>query len=152
MASTIDDRDLARLGRKARLPEARRAAQCSFFAGELGQRIFQQPFSWKAPGVDIRGRSRALRVNYRTSHQIRMQADRLLGPEVSDAGGKMDDRSDTVSVFNGPPPLINVLKSEKGENKTVSSWLSGHLKAGVHLMRLEYLFAPSRSSHAPVPF
>lgn len=50
-----------------------------FFAGDLGQRIFQQPFSWKGIGVDIRGRSRTLRVNYRTSHQIRMQADRLLG-------------------------------------------------------------------------
>src|ERR1019366_9358310 len=28
-----------------------------FFAGDLGQRIFQQPFSWKALGVDVRGRS-----------------------------------------------------------------------------------------------
>ena len=57
-----------------------------FFAGDLGQRIFQQPFSWKALGVDIRGRSRTLRVNYRTSHQIRMQADRLLGPEMTRRG------------------------------------------------------------------
>jgi mRNA-degrading endonuclease RelE of RelBE toxin-antitoxin system len=39
-----------------------------FFAGDLGQRIFQQPFSWKSLGVDIRGRSRTLRINYRTSH------------------------------------------------------------------------------------
>jgi hypothetical protein len=31
-----------------------------FFAGDLGQRIFQQPFSWKSLGVDIRGRSRTL--------------------------------------------------------------------------------------------
>jgi superfamily I DNA/RNA helicase len=42
-----------------------------FFAGDLGQRIFQQPFSWKAVGVDIRGRSTTLKINYRTSHQIR---------------------------------------------------------------------------------
>jgi mRNA-degrading endonuclease RelE of RelBE toxin-antitoxin system len=42
-----------------------------FFAGDLGQRIFQQPFSWKSLGVDIRGRSRTLHINYRTSHQIR---------------------------------------------------------------------------------
>jgi superfamily I DNA/RNA helicase len=55
-----------------------------FFAGDPGHRIFQQPFSWKALGMDISGRSRTLRVNYRTSHQIRMQADRLLGPDVSD--------------------------------------------------------------------
>jgi mRNA-degrading endonuclease RelE of RelBE toxin-antitoxin system len=79
-----------------------------FFAGDLGQRIFQQPFSWKALGVDIRGRSRTLRVNYRTSHQIRQQADRLLGPLVTDVDGNTDDRSDTVSVFNGPPPLGHV--------------------------------------------
>lgn len=102
-----------------------------FFAGDLGQRIFQQPFSWKSLRVDIRGRSRTLRVNYRTSHQIRMQADRLLGPEVSDADGNTDDRRDTVSVFNGPPPLIQVLKSEKEEIKTVIAWLSEHLNTGV---------------------
>ena len=79
-----------------------------FFAGDLGQRIFQQPFSWKALGVDIRGRSRTLRVNYRTSHQIRTQADRLLGPEVTDVDGNKECRSDTVSVFDGPayPPDI----------------------------------------------
>ena len=47
-----------------------------FFAGDLGQRIFQQPFSWKELGVDIRGRSQALRINYRTSRQIRTHADR----------------------------------------------------------------------------
>jgi mRNA-degrading endonuclease RelE of RelBE toxin-antitoxin system len=75
-----------------------------FFAGDLGQRIFQQPFSWKALDVDVRGRSRTLRVNYRTSHQIRTQADRLLAPQVTDVDGNSDDRSDTVSVFNGPPP------------------------------------------------
>jgi len=62
-----------------------------YFAGDLGQRIFQQPFSWKALGVDIRGRSRTLRINYRTSHQIRMQVDRLLGPELSDVDGNTEN-------------------------------------------------------------
>src|SRR5262249_34897962 len=59
-----------------------RRSNALFFAGDLGQRIFQQPFSWKSMGVDLRGRSRTLRVNYRTSHQIRTQADRLLAKEV----------------------------------------------------------------------
>jgi mRNA-degrading endonuclease RelE of RelBE toxin-antitoxin system len=71
-----------------------------FFAGDLGQRIFQQPFSWKSLGVDIRGRSRTLRVNYRTSHQIRAQADRLLGPALADVDGVSEDRGDTVSVVS----------------------------------------------------
>src|SRR5207253_9223284 len=102
-----------------------------FFAGDLGQRIFQQPFSWKGLGVDIRGRSRTLRVNYRTSHQIRMQADRLLGPTVTDVDGNAEDRSDTVSVFNGPAPTVRSLKSESEEIKTVGNWIAEQAKAGV---------------------
>jgi mRNA-degrading endonuclease RelE of RelBE toxin-antitoxin system len=106
-------------------------ANALFFAGDLGQRIFQQPFSWKALGVDVRGRSRTLRVNYRTSHQIRTQADRLLGPEVADVDGNREDRSDTVSVFNGPPPTIRTLNSESAEVQAVGDWLAAQARAGV---------------------
>ncbi len=102
-----------------------------FLAGDLGQRIFQQPFSWKSLGVDIRGRSRTLRINYRTSHQIRMQAERLLGPELTDVDGNSEDRSDTVSVFNGPPPVIRVLATEAEETKSVGTWLAEQSKAGI---------------------
>ena len=102
-----------------------------FFAGDLGQRIFQQPFSWKALGVDVRGRSYTLRVNYRTSHQIRMQADRLLGPEVSDVDGNTEERKGTVSTFNGPPPDIMVLDTPQEEIKAVSQWLAARTKEGV---------------------
>ena len=101
-----------------------------FFAGDLGQRIFQQPFSWLALGVDIRGRSKTLRVNYRTSHQIRTQADRLLGAEVTDADGNKEDRSHTISVFNGPVPDIRVLQSEKEEAAQVAAWIREHAAKG----------------------
>ena len=86
-----------------------------FFAGDLGQRIFQQPFSWKELGVDIRGRSQTLRINYRTSHQIRTHADRLLDPEISDVDGNLEERKGTVSVFNGPTPTVQVLGDEDAE-------------------------------------
>jgi superfamily I DNA/RNA helicase/mRNA-degrading endonuclease RelE of RelBE toxin-antitoxin system len=102
-----------------------------FFAGDLGQRIFQQPFSWKALGIDVRGRSRTLRVNYRTSHQIRTQADRLLGPEVTDVDGNRDERGDTVSVFNGPVPAVRSFGSEADEIKAVGEWIAGQAKAGM---------------------
>jgi mRNA-degrading endonuclease RelE of RelBE toxin-antitoxin system len=104
-----------------------------FFTGDLGQRIFQQPFSWLALGVDIRGRSRRLQVNYRTSHQIRMQADRLLGPEVADADGNTEDRRHTVSVFNGPQPDIRVLATREEETTAVSEWLAARRAEGVAL-------------------
>ena len=70
----------------------RNRAEALFFAGDLGQRIFQQPFSWKALGVDVRGRSTTLKINYRTSHQIRAQADRLLGATVADVDGNTEER------------------------------------------------------------
>jgi mRNA-degrading endonuclease RelE of RelBE toxin-antitoxin system len=106
-------------------------ANALFFAGDLGQRIFQPPFSWKSLGVDIRGRSRTLRVNYRTSHQIRTEVDRLLAREIADVDGYRQDRSDTVSVFNGPPPVIRVFKSEREETEFVGQWLTGQAEAGV---------------------
>ena len=79
-----------------------------FFAGDLGQRIFQQPFSWATLGVNVRGRSQTLKVNYRTSHQIRQAADRLLPKVVRDVDGLEEERFGTVSVFNGPEPIIAV--------------------------------------------
>lgn len=102
-----------------------------FFAGDLGQRIFQQPFSWKSLGVDIRGRSRTLRVNYRTSHQIRTQADRLLGPSIVDVDGTTEKRDDTISVFNGPEPTILALKNEGEECGAVGRWMAELTAAGV---------------------
>jgi hypothetical protein len=84
-----------------------------FFAGDLGQRIFQQPFSWKAVGVDIRGRSTTLKINYRTSHQIRARADRLLGSSVSDIDGNVEERKGTTSVFNGHCPSSKASKTPK---------------------------------------
>ncbi len=106
-------------------------ADALFFAGDLGQRIFQQPFSWLALGVDIRGRSRTLRVNYRTSHQIRTQADRLLDPEVTDVDGNAEARNHTISVFNGPPPDIRVFKTTSEEATAVATWLTDRLKEGL---------------------
>ena len=102
-----------------------------FFSGDLGQRIFQQPFSWKAAGVDLRGRSSSLKINYRTSHQIRSQADRLLDPQMADVDGNVEERKGTVSLFNGPQPDIKVCKTSDDEIKAVRDCMTTLTKAGV---------------------
>ena len=96
-----------------------------FLAGDLGQRIFQTPFSWKALGVDVRGRSHTLRINYRTSHQIRAQADRLLPQSIADVDGIVESRRGTVSVFDGPPPEVKIAKDAQQEEGAVAAWISG---------------------------
>jgi mRNA-degrading endonuclease RelE of RelBE toxin-antitoxin system len=98
-------------------------ANALFFAGDQGQRIFQQLFSWRSLGIDIRGRSKTLHVNYRTSHQIRKRADLLLGAEVTDADGNIDERAKTVSVFNGPIPEIKIFDTSNEENKFIAGWV-----------------------------
>lgn len=101
-----------------------------FFAGDTGQRIFQQPFSWKGLGVDLRGRSTTLKVNYRTSHQIRMQADLLLDAEVSDVDGNVEGRSGTVSLFDGPLPQIVNAETVAMEQAEVARWLQKRVAEG----------------------
>ena len=106
-------------------------ANALFFAGDLGQRIFQAPFSWKAVGVDITGRSETLTLNYRTSHQISRHADRLLGSEVADVDGYTEDRRGTVSAFNGEVPEIQRYDTVRQETEAVGAWLKGCSDKGV---------------------
>ena len=112
------------------VPEARFLAALAgdksdglFFAGDLGQRIFQQPFSWKSLGIDVRGRSFTLKVNYRTSHQIRVHADRLLPGSVSDVDGNAESRNGTVSVFDGPAPEVRAFDTVEAEQRAVAAWI-----------------------------
>lgn len=102
-----------------------------FFAGDLGQRIFQLPFSWKELGIEVRGRSTTLKINYRMSHQIRKQADRLLGPELSNVDGNTEERKGTISVFNGASPVVDVAKTADAECATVKAWLKNRIADGL---------------------
>ena len=107
------------------------ASDALFFAGDLGQRIFQQPFSWRELGVDVRGRSSTLTVNYRTSHQIRRSADRLLPRTVRDVDGNADERERTVSMFNGPPPETRLFNSQKDEIAAAAAWITAAVSDGL---------------------
>lgn len=102
-----------------------------FFAGDLGQRIFQQPFSWKALGADVRGRSTTLKVNYRTSQQIREAADRLLPGLVRDVDGREEDRKGTISVFEGPAPQVLLLEHEADEAEAVARFIRDAQENGI---------------------
>jgi len=105
--------------------------QALFFAGDLGQRIFQEPFSWLGLGIDVRGRSHTLKVNYRTSHQIRRSADRLLPDIMRDVDGIEEDRRRTVSVFNGPAPDIRIHRDADEEIRAIGQAVRKAVAAGI---------------------
>lgn len=102
-----------------------------FFAGDIGQRIFQQPFSWLGLGIDVRGRSFTLKVNYRTSQQIRQMADRLLPRTIRDVDGLEDDRRGTVSVFDGIEPQVVIAGDDAAEKEAAANFIRGALDDGV---------------------
>jgi hypothetical protein len=110
---------------------ARKAENSLFFAGDLGQRIFQHPYSWKSLGVDVRGRSSTLKICYRTSQQIRSAADRLLPEKLRDVDGIEDERRGTVSVFEGPHPQVEICATEHDEAELVSTFLKSVIDDGV---------------------
>lgn len=120
------------------------APDALFFAGDLGQRIFQPPFSWKGLGIDVCGRSFTLRVNYRTSHQIRLAADRLLPPSIRDVDGLEDNRTATVSVFNGPAPEVLIAASEAEEIEKVAAFIQAARADGIEAAAIG-LFVRSRN-------
>jgi hypothetical protein len=98
-----------------------------FLSGDVGQRIFQHPFSWASLGVDIRGRSHTLKVCYRTSQQIRRAADKLLPTVLRDTDGLEDERRGIISVFDGPAPEVqsfaDIASEADAVRQTVGAWL-----------------------------
>ena len=109
----------------------RRRPNGLFFCGDLGQRIYQRPFSWKECGVDIVGRLHILHKNYRTSQQIQTQTARLLPPTLTDVDGHSETREGNLSAFNGPQPTIQTFDDEQQENDFITQWLKQRIKDGV---------------------
>jgi superfamily I DNA/RNA helicase len=100
-----------------------------FFAGDIGQRIYRWPFSWTSVGIDVRGRSHRLKVNYRTSAQIRHFADGLLPGRLAEVDGQEEVRT-TVSVLNGPEPEIVCARSIAEEIGALAQWMKELLNRG----------------------
>jgi hypothetical protein len=104
-----------------------------FLSGDIGQRIFQHPYSWTSLGVEVRGRSHTLKVCYRTSQQIRRAADRLLPAVLRDTDGLEDERRGIVSVFDGPPPEVKALATVEAEaecvREKIATWLGNGIAA-----------------------
>ena len=55
----------------------------------------------------------------------------MLGPEVADVDGNVEDRRGTVSAFNGEPPAIHLFETEQEEGAAVATWLRERRTSGV---------------------
>lgn len=78
-----------------------------FIVGDAHQRIYERKASLSACGINVRGRSRRLRLNYRTSDEIRRWAVSILeGMSVDNLDEDTDSLRGYRSLFLGPDPEI----------------------------------------------
>ncbi|MBI4783025.1 MAG: DEAD/DEAH box helicase [Oscillatoriophycideae cyanobacterium NC_groundwater_1537_Pr4_S-0.65um_50_18] len=78
-----------------------------FIVGDPHQRIYGKIVTLSRCGIDIRGRSRKLRLNYRTTDEIRKWATQVLeGMPVDDLDGGADSLRDYRSLMHGDQPVI----------------------------------------------
>ena len=92
--------------------------------GDGHQRIYRRKIPLSRAGINIRGRSRRLKINYRTSEQIRKYAQGMLtGVEIDDLDGGIVSIQADHSVFRGPEPILVRCHNQQEEAKTIVSWV-----------------------------
>ncbi|UBM09979.1 UvrD-helicase domain-containing protein [Cupriavidus metallidurans] len=96
-----------------------------FFVGDGHQRIYSRhKAAMSKCGIDIRGRSRKLYINYRTTDEIRRQAVALLeGIEVDDLDDGHDEARRYRSLSHGPVPVVAKVEGLEGAFSEVTKFL-----------------------------
>jgi superfamily I DNA/RNA helicase len=83
-----------------------------FIVGDAHQRIYRHRTSLGGCGINIKGRGKKLKINYRTTDEIRRFAVCLLeGREIDDLNGGVDEQKGYVSLTHGSPPLVRAFAS-----------------------------------------
>ena len=78
-----------------------------FIVGDAHQRIYGHKVVLSQCGINIRGRSKKLKLNYRTTDEVRKWAIALLnGEKIDNMDGGEDTNSDYKSLYHGPKPLV----------------------------------------------
>ena len=115
------------------IPPARADQRNSLFiTGDAHQRIYGQRVVLSQCGIDVRGRSRKLRVNYRTTEETRKWAVRLLeGRSFDDLDGNPDSQKGYCSLLRGEPPQIVETGTFADEVKKILTHLNTLQKSGV---------------------
>lgn len=94
-----------------------------FIVGDAHQRIYGHKVVLGQCGINIRGRSKKLKLNYRTTDEIRKWSVTLLsGEQIDDMDDGVDSNSDYKSLYHGPEPLIKGFESYENEVEFINSY------------------------------
>ncbi len=97
-----------------------------FIVGDGHQRIYRKRVVLSRAGVNVRGRGQRLRINYRTTDEIRRYAVALLeGIDFDDLDAGADSTKGYRSLMHGAVPALQVRNTFAEEVETIADWLAG---------------------------
>lgn len=96
-----------------------------FLTGDSHQRIYGRPVSFSSCGIEVRGRSRKLRLNYRTTDEIRKVADAIyVGVTVDNMDGESEKITGYAALKHGALPETHLAKTFTDE----IDWIVNRIK------------------------
>lgn len=92
-----------------------------FLVGDPYQKIYARRINFSAAGISVRGhRSKQLRINYRTSEEIkRLAITTIKGLNYDDFDGEIENLSGYLSLFHGEAPTYEVFKTKNEETNSI---------------------------------
>ena len=109
---------------RAMMPPEQFTQNDLFLVGDGHQNIYGHHIVLSQLGINIRGRGKRLRLNYRTPEETRRWASAVLrGVEISDLDGSADSDLGYRSIISGPAPRFENCDSFDGEIKAIQKWI-----------------------------
>lgn len=105
-----------------------------FIVGDAHQRIYRHKVVLSRCGINIKGRSKKLKINYRTTEETRNWAVKLLeGAVVDDLDGGLDSQKGYKSLLHGDAPEVRSFNSFTEEVQFIAAYLNELIKKGVNV-------------------
>ncbi|MBQ9007897.1 MAG: UvrD-helicase domain-containing protein [Clostridia bacterium] len=103
-----------------------------FIVGDAHQRIYKNKVTLSRCGINVKGRSGRLRMNYRTTEEIRHSAMNVLaGLSFDDLDDGIDDGKGYISLSHGDRPVVNVYSTQDQEAAELIRNIQEQMAAGI---------------------
>lgn len=105
-----------------------------FLVGDPYQNIYQRQVNFARSGINIRGkRSRKLRVNYRTTEEIKQQALKIIhGLRFEDFNGEEENHRGYLSLMHGEEPVYSLFDRPEQQDEFIIDTIRQLLRADVN--------------------
>lgn len=102
-----------------------------FLSGDAHQRIYGKPVAFSSCGIEIRGRSKKLRLNYRTTDEIRKVADAIYeGTQIDNMDGDAEALTGYAALRHGAFPEAHLAKNFSEEINWICAQINALKDAG----------------------